>query len=910
MTQNAENPDLGGPGSPEVRDTDEVTTSALGLSPAHADFLTAQAVKLDVALALGVVSIVNQSDAEALGEDYWATNYNRVPYIAFPWTSPSGRVEWQLRPDDPAEDQQKPGKFKKYVYRSKKMGYQPVLWEVRKVENPAKVLIVEGTKQCLSAASYAPDDVAVYGIGGCRQWMSEGLPIPDLAVGEDRHVVILLDADAETNPDVYDAGVKLGGAFMDEGATKVSYAQITGAGEKDGLDDVLGGRAEDKRAAFLARIIDRAADKPAKTRPRARTKKKEPSPPPVAGDGRKTVVVNRDRKEVKDQLTEAMVGMFSGTTLFDHGGVISRLEEGKSGPIMSPMDRGTFNDVSSEAALMVSEDADGGFIPGWADENTLKAVLSRASYFAPLDRLARAPFVRADGSVCSTSGYDADSRTMVALDPAFEGIEVPDEPSPEEIQAARELLVTQMLGDFPFESDSDTANCMALILSPAIRSIVPTMPLAAIDGQRKGVGKGKIASCLSIIHTGRDASLDGLPADEEEMRKKITSLLREGRDLIIFDEAHKLGGTSLARVLTADTWSDRILGGNLNAELLNRSVWLSLGNAVQLDGDLDRRVYRIGITPRYSRPEDRAASSFRHPNLEKWVKDHRRELLTAVLVLVRAWFAAGQPCERELTFQSFTEWERVVGGVLETAGVKGFLDNRREWRQNSDPKQELWDAHLVWLRSTFKDEEFTARDVAFRGRNDIKGYAGPPGLSDAGKEGYAESLGYLYRSHRNSEMFDLVLVKAGKKHGGVNAYTVQSESEVFSPPRGDLSGGDGGDGGDAFPYAQGGNGNSSGSSDGPVTAPPVTRIPVGEEAPSITTIASITSERSPRRPVALDLDCGDCGSGPGVQCPAVPAEPTGELEGLCDSRADALVDARNAWISYIPGDLTDLLFFN
>lgn len=241
-----------------------------GISPEHREFLSGQAVDVDLAESLGVRSVISAQDAADL-PDPWP-RYTRRPYIAFPWTSPTGHVEWQMRPDEPGVDE-KTGRPKKYVFRSKKMGYRPVLWQVRKVEEPEVVLIVEGTKQCLSAASYAPEGVSVYGIGGCRMWSSEGLPIPDLAVVEDREVVILLDADAATNPQVYDAGVKLAEALVQEGAVSVKFARITGAGATDGLDDVLAARDENRRAGYLARIIKGAKAKPADHRPKGKVSK-------------------------------------------------------------------------------------------------------------------------------------------------------------------------------------------------------------------------------------------------------------------------------------------------------------------------------------------------------------------------------------------------------------------------------------------------------------------------------------------------------------------------------------------------------------------------------------------------------------------------------------------------------------
>lgn len=69
------------------------------LTPAHREFLAAHAVDPDLAERLGVRSIVDQADAADLPAPW--PNFTRVPYLAFPWTSPSGRTEWQMKPDEP-----------------------------------------------------------------------------------------------------------------------------------------------------------------------------------------------------------------------------------------------------------------------------------------------------------------------------------------------------------------------------------------------------------------------------------------------------------------------------------------------------------------------------------------------------------------------------------------------------------------------------------------------------------------------------------------------------------------------------------------------------------------------------------------------------------------------------------------
>lgn len=748
------------------------------LLAAHAEYLAAQAVDPELARALGVRSLTSREDVAGLSEpwDGWAN----FPAILFPWTSPDGRVEYQLRPDNPTEDAQ--GRARKYVFRK---GMIPVLWHVWPEANAERILIVEGTKQCLAAASYAPANSEVYGIAGCRSWQSDGVPIPDLAVADGRHVVIVLDADAAGNAEVYAAGMGLAEALATEGAASVKFARLPASG-KAGLDDVLAGRAPDRRAGYLARVIDGAKPRPADARPRA--KKKTQTAP---GDSeRVTLVCNRDRLEVINDLAAALIGRWDGRELFNHGGVISRLK----GSVMVPIDRGSSRDLIQETAVTVNENetAQGTqYDYTWPDGNTIQATLSRAEKFSPLERVARAPFVRPDGSIVAEPGYDEATRTVLVPDAELAGIEVPAEPTQEAVSLARDLILQEWLGDFPFDTDADRANALALIVTPAIRGLVPRVPLAVVDGLQMGVGKNLLADSILTVYTGEPARPMNFVDEKEELRKQITSAFRTGAEFFVFDEAHTIEGAALAQALTASTWQDRILGVSTMAEFPNRVTWMSLGNQVQVRGDLTRRVYRIALRPTYANPQDRPANSFRHPgtsglDLGSWTRTHRRELLRAVLVLVRAWFAAGQPYPpRSVSFGSFETWERIVGGIVATAGLEGFLGNLTVWRSESDFDSQYWAGHLGWLIEQFGDEPFRTAQVKAKAMADPASYLAPPRLDDPAEKGYSKSLGEAYARLRGRRYDGAHVERLGNARGHVSLWRVVSGGVRGGDPQAD-----------------------------------------------------------------------------------------------------------------------------
>lgn len=760
---------------------DDITVPVTqGLTDEHKAWLAGAAVDVELALSLGVRSILQRADVTALGDDTWA-NYANFPAVLFPWINEDGGVMYQARPDAPTVDT-KSGKPRKYVFGR---GAAPTLWAVRPVADAQRIVIVEGTKQCLAAASYAPPGVGVYGIAGCRLWQQDGKPIPDLMVVEDREVVIILDSDSNTNAQVYEAGMALADALVREGATKVLFTRLPGGDDKSGLDDILAGRPEARRASFVARIISQAKPKPADTKPKAG---KGTDAPGTTSDGRITIVCNEDRRQVIDDLTGALVKKWDGSALFSHGGVISRRE----GDEMTPVDRGSFHDLVQDTARTVNkaEGAQGTtYAFGWPDAGTMSATMSKAKEFSALDRISHAPFVRPDGSIVTEPGYDKATRTLLLSDPVFEGIEVPESPSADEITAARELILEEWLGDFPLDGAADKANLLGLIVTPAIRGMVPRAPLAVVDGLQMGVGKNLLADCLLTVYTGHAAQPMNWVTDPEELRKQITSAFRTGAEFFVFDEAHTLEGAPLAQALTAETWQDRILGVSTMANFPNRVTWLSLGNNVQVNGDITRRVYRIALRPRYANPQDRRAETFRHPgtsglDLGSWTRKHRRELLTAVLTLVRAWFAQGQPYpKRGVSFGSFETWERTVGGIVETAGLEGFLANLKVWRSETDFDTQYWINHLMWLRDQFGEASFRTAEVKTKALTigtDL--YAAPPRLDDPTEKTYGKSLGEAYSRIRSRRYGGYWLERISSAHGHVSQWQVFTGDDLPPAP--------------------------------------------------------------------------------------------------------------------------------
>lgn len=312
---------------------------------------------------------------------------------------------------------------------------------------------------------------------------------------------------------------------------------------------------------------------------------------------------------------------------------------------------------------------------------------------AALDSVVSTPVFGRDGSLLSIPGHHASESLWLHLDPSLGELHVPEAPTAADIAGARGLLIEHLLFDFPFVDPSDRTHMIAALLLPFARRLVTgCTPLHVIEAPTPGSGNGLLTNLLGVIATGTACNGCTLPGEEEEVRKKLSAELAMGRPIILLDnlpEKRVTDSATLASVLTAETWTDRLLGATRMLTFPNRAVWLCSANNPRFSLELVRRSVRIRIDPKQDMPWHR--SGFRHDPVMDWARDNRPKLVRALLTLIRAWVAAGRPAGKQ-SLGSFESWARVVGGILEVAGIDGFLANSTAFYAEADEEGEAWRA--------------------------------------------------------------------------------------------------------------------------------------------------------------------------------------------------------------------------
>lgn len=280
-------------------------------------------------------------------------------------------------------------------------------------------------------------------------------------------------------------------------------------------------------------------------------------------------------------------------------------------------------------------------------------------HFPEARGISLVPILRDDGRIVS-EGHDIDSGMVVCAAgdwPQFTG-------QPTEADARASLQrVRDLIGGFPFVSESDLAVTVAAFMTAVLRPSLPTAPGFAWSASVRGSGKSKLADVCAVLATGAPAAPLSWPAQAEEQEKRLGAALLAGDPVIAIDNVESnLRGDCLNILLTQQTMAIRVLGRSVQPRVAVCALLTMTGNNLLISGDLTRRVLVSHLDPACERPELRL---FDFDPVARAIAQ-RRELVAALLHLAR-W---GQSVRGTLPpLGSFEEWSRRVRDPLVALGM-------------------------------------------------------------------------------------------------------------------------------------------------------------------------------------------------------------------------------------------------
>jgi putative DNA primase/helicase len=352
--------------------------------------------------------------------------------------------------------------------------------------------------------------------------------------------------------------------------------------------------------------------------------------------------------------------------------------------------------------------------------SVVRDIMSRPDWpFPRLNTIAHSPYFTAEGTLVDTAGFHEESGAFLHLNKGLVIPTVPTCPTSQDVDRAKALVIEDLFGDFPFTDQSSCAHAIGATITPFVRELIDgPVPLHAVDAPKPGTGKSLLVNLCALVSTGTAPGAIPETRSNDELRKQITALLLSSPSIVLLDNVHrKLADSSLAALLTAGTWQDRVLGVSQMVVLENRTLWFVTANNVALSSEMIRRTIRIRLDAAAIDPSTR--KDFRHP-LPSWARQVRGELVWACLVLVRHWLAQGKPKFVGETLGSFYSWVEVIGGILQAAEIPGFLEGRMALREELDDDEKEWRRFVHVWRDTLGTRPVQTKELLdLARRNDL-----------------------------------------------------------------------------------------------------------------------------------------------------------------------------------------------
>lgn len=362
---------------------------------------------------------------------------------------------------------------------------------------------------------------------------------------------------------------------------------------------------------------------------------------------------------------------------------------------------------------------DGSFakVPAAPDRSVISMLLAKPEkeWARPLDGITEAPFLRCDGTICQTPGYDGPSATLYEPNAPF--LPIADAPTHED--ACRALAeLREPFREFPFRAGPDRdVPIGALLTVLGRRAIEGPVPAFCFDATGKASGKSLIAKVVYRIATGASMPPLTWPKSDEEVEKMLGAEALSGNSPIVgFDDISiPIEGGPLNKMLTVEERTKmRILGKSETPVLPWLSVLFFTGNNLSVRGDTQRRALITRLEPPTARPELR---TFDRERLLQWVASERLRLLSAGLTLLRAYVVAGRPRVVPL-LGTFESWAELVPNALAWAGGENLLGAFVTAQESHDPFRasvttilDAWPKFLQTYPKLAEGEGLTLRDL-------------------------------------------------------------------------------------------------------------------------------------------------------------------------------------------------------
>jgi hypothetical protein len=327
-------------------------------------------------------------------------------------------------------------------------------------------------------------------------------------------------------------------------------------------------------------------------------------------------------------------------------------------------------------------------------------------YLPVLRGLSRQPYLREDGSLVTSPGYDPASEIFCVFDDSK--FRIKQNPTLADAKSALEII-KDLLCEFSFASESDQAAAISAILTAVVRPSLAKAPMFHVRAHQVGSGKSCLCELITAFATPRRGSPTTFPGEDEECRKLLIAQLLLAPAVIEFDNitTDLIPHNSLCTAITSEYISGRILGASKTVTLSTRVLFLSSGNNFGPVLDMARRCITIHLDPACEVP---ASRTFKNPNLLPEIFKYRNRYVGLALTLIRAWISAGSPHTACRPLAGFDRWSELCRQPLLWLGLADPSASLFEAIEH-DPSREVLGRFLEAWVALFGTRPAMIRDV-------------------------------------------------------------------------------------------------------------------------------------------------------------------------------------------------------
>jgi len=387
--------------------------------------------------------------------------------------------------------------------------------------------------------------------------------------------------------------------------------------------------------------------------------------------------------------------------------------------------------------------------------------------FPKLKGVADTPILDpATDRLIAVDGYDPETQLILTLGDMRAWPGIPPEPTDVQLEDAV-MRLWKPFKKFPFDSAVSTGVYFSALLSTAVRQLLKTSPGIAVDSPVAGSGKTLLCKCGAAL-AGEEAGLLPDARDNEEIRKRLLPLLRQGKRVLILDNiTGVLESSALCVLLTSEVYQDRILGASETVSIPTRTQLFISGNNISLKGDLCRRILKCRIDPNSATPWKR---KFDFDPVD-YCKRNRLQMIADALTIVRAGIQRGpKMTDRTASFELWSDSVRrsvLLVRNLDLIGVDDPVESITE-SYELDPETAKLDALMnAWLY-VFEDKVVSVANLIRQAEIESNFNPEKPELQDAlleiageGKNINSRRLGRWIERNRDRIVGDLKIISGG-----------------------------------------------------------------------------------------------------------------------------------------------------